>query len=49
MINIKFQIRVDERLCKDCKNAAQQTSLVRGHFRVINGKKVYVKAHYRKK
>ena len=23
--------------------------LVRGHFRVVNGKKVYVKPHFRKK
>ena len=49
MIKFTFKISVDERLCKDCRDAVRKPSFVRGHFRVVNGKKVYVKAHYRKK
>ncbi|HBH08794.1 MAG TPA: hypothetical protein DDX40_05275 [Rikenellaceae bacterium] len=48
MKNIIIQISVDERLCIDCKDVAHMV-FVRGHFRMVNGKKYYVKAHYRKK
>lgn len=48
---IKIEINVyssgKERLCKDCNDAPRKPYLVRGHFRVINGKRVYVKPHYR--
>ena len=47
MINISISIKLDERPCKECKEAAQASVLVRGHFRMVRGKKVYVKAHYR--
>ena len=48
MKNIIIQISVDERLCIDCKDVAHIV-FVRGHFRMVNGKKYYIKAHYRKK
>lgn len=38
---------VMEPLCKNCNDAPRKPYLVRGHFRVINGKRVYVKPHYR--
>ena len=51
MINFRIHvlISIDERLCKDCEDAARKPSFVRGHFRMVNGKKVYVKSHYRNK
>ena len=49
MISFKLIISVEERLCTDCKDATSKFSFVRGHFRVVNGRKIYVKAHYRKK
>lgn len=50
MLKIKIQIQssVSERLSKECKDAPRKHFFVRGHFRVVNGKKVYVKPHYRK-
>ena len=48
--NINFSFCVRERLCKDCKKVQRRKRIrVRGHFRVVNGKKVYVKTHFRKK
>ena len=47
MINISISIKLDERPCKECKEAAQAPVFVRGHFRMVGNKKVYVKAHYR--
>ncbi len=48
--NINFCFCVRERLCKDCKKVQRRKRIrVRGHFRVVNGKKVYVKTHFRKK
>lgn len=49
MIKIEFSFCVRERLSEDCEKVQQRRILVRGHFRVSNGKKVYVKTHYRKK
>ena len=50
---LNFEIKIicsdNERLCRDCKEKAQILHFVRGHFRVIEGKKVYVKPHYRKR
>lgn len=48
IVKICVNCCVMEPLCKDC-SAAQKLSYVRGHFRVINDKKVYVKPHYRKR
>ena len=49
-INI-FQITISnsERLCTECKEANRKPVYVRGHFRVVKGIKVYVRAHYRNK
>ena len=49
MVHFKFIISVEERLCTDCKDAPSKFSFVRGHFRVVNGRKIHVKTHYRKK
>lgn len=49
MVHFKLIINVEERLCTDCKDAPSKFSFVRGHFRVVNGRKIYVKTHYRKK
>lgn len=46
---IQIFISLGERLCTECMEASGRPILVRGHFRVVNGKKVYVKAHYRKR
>ncbi len=46
---IHFIISLGERLVTECKETAHKTILVRGHFRMVNGRKVYVKTHYRKK
>ena len=49
MKSISIILTLEERFCIECTEAAQKHIFVRGHFRVINGKKVYVKAHYRKR
>ena len=49
MLKISFKLSIGELACKDCKEPAPKLSYVRGHFRVVNGKKVYIKPHYRKK
>ena len=36
-----------ERLTIERKEKPRKPILVRGHFRIINGRKVYVKTHYR--
>ncbi|MCQ2152277.1 MAG: hypothetical protein MJY70_04395 [Bacteroidales bacterium] len=38
-----------KRLTIVCEEESRKAIQVRGHFRVINGKKVYVKAHRRKR
>ncbi|CCX52752.1 unknown [Alistipes sp. CAG:514] len=48
MKKISIIIKLDERSCTECKDAHQPV-FVRGHFRMVRGKKVYVKAHYRKR
>lgn len=48
VVNIFSNKCVIERLSKECKDAPRKQSFIRGHFRVVNGKKVYVKPHYRK-
>ena len=48
MINISIKIQLEERSCIECR-AAHKPIYVRGHFRMVRGKKVYVKAHYRKR
>jgi len=47
-IKIKFQ-STRERLTIVCEEEPRRTVRVRGHFRVVNGRKVYVKAHLRKR
>lgn len=46
MINISIIIKFEERPDTECR-AAHKPIFVRGHFRMVGGKKVYVKAHYR--
>lgn len=48
MFTFHFIISADERLCAEHKET-QNKIFVRGHFRVIKGKKIYVRAHYRKR
>lgn len=49
-INIfHINISIRERLCTECRDAVRKPVYVRGHVRVVNGRKVYVRAHYRKK
>ena len=48
-MKIQITISLEKRLDDDHKEAFHKRVLVRGHFRVIRGKKVYVMAHYRKK
>ena len=38
-----------ERLTIVCEEEPRKTVRVRGHFKVVNGRKVYVKTHYRKR
>ncbi len=49
MINISIKIQLDERTCTECRDAHKSSIFVRGHFRTVKGKKIYVKAHYRKR
>ena len=49
MVNITLKFSIGEFICKDSKEPAPKLSYVRGHFRVVNDKKVYIKPHYRKK
>ncbi len=46
---IFVKISTRERLTIVCEEEPRKTILVRGHFRVINGRKVYVRTHYRKR
>lgn len=46
MKKISIIIKFDERPDTECR-AAHKPILVKGHFRLVGGKKVYVKAHYR--
>ena len=48
MITISIIFQLDERSRTECK-VAHKPVYVRGHFRMAGGKKVYVKAHYRKR
>lgn len=48
-MKIQITISLEKRLNNDYEEAFQKRVLVRGHFRVYRGKKVYVRAHYRKK
>lgn len=48
MIHISINIKFDERPDTECR-AAHKPVFVRGHFRLVGGKKVYVKAYYRKR
>ena len=47
-MKISIKIKLEERTCPECKDA-HKAFYVRGHFRMVEGKKVYVKAHYRKR
>ena len=38
-----------ERLTIVCEEEPRKVIRVRGHFRMTNGRKVYVKTHYRKR
>jgi len=44
-----YNISIGERLTVVCEEEPRKTVFVKGHFKVINGKKVYVKAHHRKR
>ena len=46
-IKIHYSISFDERLSTECKEATRKPVYVRGHFRMVKGRKVYVRAHYR--
>lgn len=46
MKKISIIIKFDERPDTECR-AAHKPILVKGHFRLVGGKNVYVKAHYR--
>ena len=49
-IFMKFLIlskSIRERLTIVCEEEPRKPVLVRGHFKVVNGRKVYVKTHYR--
>ena len=51
-IFMKFLIlskSIRERLTIVCEEEPRKLVLVRGHFKVVNGRKVYVKTHYRKR
>ena len=48
MTNFSITIKFEERSRTECKDA-HKAFFVRGHFRMVRGKKVYVKAHYRKR
>lgn len=43
---IHINISTSERICTECKENAQEPVLVRGHFRMVNGRKVYVRTPY---
>ena len=47
-MKISIIIKFDERPGTEC-GAAHKPIFVRGHSRMVRGKKVYVKAHYRKR
>ena len=50
MFKFTISLCICERLCDEHYEEAQRNLIkVRGHFRMVNGKKVYVKTHYRKK
>lgn len=46
MKKISIIIKFDERPDTECR-ATHKPIFVKGHFRLVGGKKVYVKAHYR--
>lgn len=48
-MKIQITISLEKRLDNEYKEASHKQVLVRGHFRVIRGKMVYIKTHYRKK
>ncbi len=48
-MKISINIKLDERTCTECRDAHKSSIFVRGHFRTVKGKKIYVKAHYRKR
>ncbi len=47
-MKISIKIKLDERSCTGCE-VAHKPVFVRGHFRMVAGRKVYVKAHYRQR
>ena len=50
IMRIHFVIKsIRERLTIVCEEESRKQVRVRGHFRVTNGRKVYVKTHYRKR
>ena len=46
---IFVKISTRERLTIVCEEEPRKMIRVRGHFRVVNGRKVYVKTRYRKR
>ncbi len=49
MTKISIILSDRERLVIDFKETPRKTVLVRGHFRSVGDKKVYVRTHYRNK
>ena len=47
MMNISINIKLEERPETEFR-VARKPFYARGHFRMVRGKKVYVKVHYRK-
>ena len=48
-IQLQIKVSIEERLGTECKEAHRKAILVRGHFRMAGGRKVYVRAYYRKR
>ena len=47
-MKISIKIKFEERPDTECR-VARKPVFVKGHFRMTEGRKVYVKAHYRKR
>lgn len=48
-IQLLIKVSIEERLSTECKDASMKPIHVRGHFRMVGDRKVYVRAHYRKR
>ncbi len=48
-IQLLIKVSIEERLSTECKDASMKPIHVRGHFRMVGDRKVYVRTHYRKR